>query len=159
MGVRAKGALAGVAVIVALLVGSLVIVYTVLSSRVDALSQDVRTARAELDSARVELEQTGSQGISQLREQVEDNAELITNKLEENRTSVLKRMDRADRRIKTLLDCLPEVQAQINGLFADTSSYQGYVTNVYISNNQRVSRVCEPVLYTQSAAGGDGEGG
>ena len=109
--------------------------YVVLSTRIDHLESKVARNQRDLRTA---------------QDHVDKNTEALraagTQQLETFKAEITKKVDAAGKQVTRLNDCLPELQAELNGLSISTSDTSGYLTGAYLSNSQQVSRVCSSLL-------------
>jgi hypothetical protein len=60
------------------------------------------------------------------------------------------RMNKQDRKLARMFNCLPELQDEVDGLTVETEWETiygtGFLTSAYLSNPQHVSRVCQAIV-------------
>ena len=117
-----------VGIVAAVLVAALVIVYTSLSSSVNSLEGQVDSSQAQLAST---------------RQQVTKNAAAV-------KSSGQAQVAKLSTRVAKIENCVPELQAQVDGLNISTNTQTVYgvdfVTSAFLQNNQQVSRPCTKFL-------------
>lgn len=137
------------ALLLLILGASLVLVWTTLGSRLD--EADSRLAAAESQLARTQgTDLTGiKDDIRAIQVRIGDHSGEIT-QLRNDMTSKFTALGKNLANVKSTADamklCLPEVQAQVNGLSLELFDTNGWVTSGYVSNPTRTNAACHKHL-------------
>jgi Tfp pilus assembly protein PilX len=119
-------------------IAGVVIVYSTLSAEISDLERRATNAESGLRKAEEKL----AQNTEEIREAGTAQYEQFKSDTETALTDTNNSVKTLNTKTARIQECLPELQAYIDGLSISTSDNQGYLTGAYLSTGQQVSRRC-----------------
>lgn len=111
------------------------------ADQIKALQVDVTATQAAVKQAKAAAVSSGQEDVTAVKADVAD----VKADVETVKTSLAAQGRSTGRRISTIMDCLPEMQTEMNSLDVDRFGY--------ISMNSQVSRPCQKVVYPSGTGG------
>jgi chromosome segregation ATPase len=123
-------------------IAGVVIVYSTLSAEISDLERRAASAESGLTAAQEKL----ADNTREIREAGTAQYEQFKSDTETSLTDTNNSVKTLNTKIARIQECLPELQAYIDGLSVSTSDNQGYLTGAYLSAGQQVSRRCSTMF-------------